>query len=123
MLKHIMINLKPVSLFFVTLSSLVLSVNCIAQSNPVFGNAGTNEFVYGICSDNSGDSYIGGLAGNSALLTKLDISNNIIWSKNLQFSSNGGHKSVITSVDIVGDTIFGCGWIEFGSSIRANSHF
>lgn len=108
------------------ISTLLLIIffhfNVCAQSSTLIGSSSVDEYAYGICADNNGSIYFGATTNDDAWIFKKDINNQIVWSKKLN-SSTLGFSSDISYIDIIGDTIFGCGWVRNGTSIRGSLVF
>jgi len=85
-----------------------------AQSSSIIGSAALNEYPYGICADAAGNVYFGATSNDDSWIFKRDVSNNIIWSRKLNTIASG-FSSDVSYIDIVGDTIFGCGWLKTGN--------
>lgn len=92
-----------------------------AQSTSIIGQENQNEYAYGICSDQAGNTYLGATLNNQSLVIKRDSNNQIIWSNKLGIPQN--FSSDISYIDIIGDTIFGCGWLKSGNTILGGTIF
>ena len=88
-----------------------------AQSTSLIGTAAANEYSFSICADNAGNVYFGATNNNEPWIFKRDVNNNIVWSQKLNTVAVG-FSSDVSCLDIIGDTIFGCGWLKTGSSIQ-----
>lgn len=93
-----------------------------AQSSSIIGSAALNEYPYGICADAAGNVYFGATSNDDSWIFKRDVSNNIIWSRKLNTIASG-FSSDVSYIDIVGDTIFGCGWLKTGNSTEGALFF
>lgn len=93
-----------------------------SQSSSIIGNASLNEYPYGVCADNSGNVYFGATSNNESWVFKRDANNTIIWSTKLNTVASG-FSSDVSYVDIVGDTVFGCGWLKTETSIEGGVLF
>lgn len=111
-----------VHLIFLVIIAL-LPVGVFSQANTIIGEPGTNEYGLSICLDDFGNTIVGGTRGNAALIIKQDAQNNTIWSKTLSFTSNSQYASEIGFIDVLADTIFGCGWVSTGSNIGGAVYF
>ena len=100
------------------LSFFILPKFSLSQHSFVLGDTLKNEYANSICADNTGGTYIGGTKDDYSIVIKYK-DNTIIWSVDLNFSNS----SDISSIDIVGDTIFGCGWIKNGAVILGGMFF
>lgn len=93
-----------------------------AQSTSLIGTATANEYSFSVCADNAGNVYFGATNNNEPWIFKRGVNNNIIWSQKLNTLAVG-FSSDVSCIDIVGDTIFGCGWLKTGSSIQGSLLF
>ncbi len=100
------------------LSSFILPKFSIAQHSFVLGDTLKNEYANSICVDNKGAMYIGSTIENNSVVIKRD-NDAIVWSVDLKFSLD----SDISFLDILGDTIFGCGFIKNGNTILGGTFF
>ncbi len=101
-------------LFFINIS--------FAQSSTLIGSSSSNEYAYAICADNNGNTYFGATSNNEAWIFKRDINSQVLWSKQLN-TINVGYSSDVSYIDIIGDTIFGCGWLKTGTTIEGSLIF
>jgi gliding motility-associated-like protein len=93
-----------------------------SQSSSIIGSAALNEYPYGVCADNVGNVYFGATSNNDSWIFKRDVNNVIVWSRQLNTVASG-FSSDVSYVDIIGDTIFGCGWLKSGTSIEGSLLF
>ena len=93
-----------------------------SQSSSIIGSAALNEYPYGVCADIAGNVYFGATSNNDSWIFKRDVNNVIIWSRQLNTVASG-FSSDVSYVDIIGDTIFGCGWLKSGTSIEGSLLF
>ena len=93
-----------------------------SQSSTIIGSALNNEYSITMCSDNAGNVYIGASNNNEPWVLKRDVNNNIVWSQKLNTVATGSNSDV-SYIDIVGDTIFGCGWLKTGTTIKGSLLF
>ena len=93
-----------------------------SQSSSIIGSATVNEYPYGVCADNAGNIYFGATSNNDSWIFKRDVNNAIVWSRQLNTVASG-FSSDVSYVDIIGDTIFGCGWLKTGTSIEGSLLF
>jgi gliding motility-associated-like protein len=106
--------------FLLTLFSLlVLAVNPLFSQNDVkstlIGTPTDDERAANIVADNAGNTYVGGIQNKKGLIVKQNALHQTLWSKTLTFTTNPNHKTVVTFLDLVGDTVFGCGTIRQGN--------
>ena len=93
-----------------------------SQSSSIIGSAALNEYPYGVCADIAGNVYFGATSNNDSWIFKRDVNNVIVWSRQLNTVASG-FSSDVSYVDIIGDTIFGCGWLKSGTSIEGSLLF
>ncbi|MFM6934956.1 MAG: PKD domain-containing protein [Flavobacteriales bacterium] len=96
---------------------LLSAIHLHAQSSSIIGNPAINEYTYGVCADAAGSVYFGATTNNDSWIFKRDINNNMLWSKQLNTVAVG-YSSDVSYIDIIGDTIFGCGWLKNGTTIN-----
>src|SRR3990167_3384355 len=112
------ISMKQSSIYTVLLLiAALLPLSAFSQTNTLIGEPATNEYGLSICVDDFGNTIVGGTRGNAALVIKQDAQNNTIWSKTLSFTTNSQYTSEIGFIDVLADTIFGCGWVSTGRYI------
>ncbi|OGS79809.1 MAG: hypothetical protein A3D31_07605 [Candidatus Fluviicola riflensis] len=116
--------MKQSSIYTVLLLiAALLPLSAFSQTNTLIGEPATNEYGLSICVDDFGNTIVGGTRGNAALVIKQDAQNNTIWSKTLSFTTNSQYTSEIGFIDVLADTIFGCGWVSTGSNIGGAVYF
>jgi gliding motility-associated-like protein len=81
-----------------------------------------NEYPYGVCADNAGNVYFGATSNNDSWIFKRDVNNAVVWSRKLNTVASG-FSSDVSYIDIIGDTIFGCGWLKTGTTINGSLLF
>ena len=99
--------------------SFLDSINSLyAQHSFVLGDTLINEYSNSICADNNGNIFIGATKNDKSVIIKYkdDV---VLWSVDLEYSS----PSDFGSINIVGDTIFGCGWLKNGNTILGSTFF
>ncbi len=99
------------SLTFLSIITLKPAFSQNDEKSTLIGNVGSQEFAMSICADQAGNKYIGGESDKKGLVVKQNALNVIQWSKTLAFTSSPNDQVNITFLDIVGDTVFGCGKI------------
>jgi gliding motility-associated-like protein len=87
-----------------------------SQSSSIIGSAAFNEYALGVCADNAGNVYFGATSFGESWIFKRDVNNAIVWSQKLHTSAATGFLSDVSYIDIIGDTIFGCGWLKTGGN-------
>ena len=93
------------------------------EKSTIIGSPSITESAANIVADNAGNTYVGGVQGNKGLIVKQDAIHATIWGKTLVFTTNPNHDVTITFLDLVGDTVFGCGKIQQGSQLRGAFYF
>ena len=93
-----------------------------SQSSSIIGSSTVNEYALGVCGDNDGNVYFGATSNNDSWIFKRDANNGIVWSRKLNTVASG-FSSDVSYVDIIGDTIFGCGWLKTGTTIKGGLLF
>jgi len=91
----------------------------MVQSSSIFGTTSVNEYALGITADNNGNIYMAASNNNKGWLIKRDPQNNVMWSYLIQESSD----AEISFIDVIGDTVFGCGWLKSGNQILGGIFF
>ncbi|MNK18897.1 hypothetical protein D3C87_371130 [compost metagenome] len=110
---------------------LLISLICLSQfvssqdgvKRSMIGNLADEESGYNIVADNQGNTYVGGLQNKKTLLVKQDASNNTLWTKTLSYTTAVNQFSTLTFLDLVGDTLFGCGKINRYSLLKGIFYF
>lgn len=95
--------------------TIILPVSIAAQNDEkstLLGNVWTSDVVLNICADQSGNKYIAGNTASDGFIVKQSANNTIQWNKKISFTTNSNHAVIIGFLDIVGDTLFGCGKID-----------
>ncbi len=105
----------------------------IVTGNPVFSQNDVKGTIIGvpnviesaanIVADNAGNKYIGGVQGRIGYIVKQDAAHTLIWSKILDWVDNQDQQLQISFLDVVGDTVFGCGSIYQGSMPKGAFYF
>lgn len=117
---------KTLLLLLLTSCLLCMTKSAFSQNDEkstLIGNVGTREFALNLCADVAGNKYIGGESGQKGLVVKQTATNLILWSKTLTFTSNPNDLVRMGFLDIVGDTVFGCGKIEEAAAGIDNGSF
>lgn len=91
------------------------------QGSSVFGTAAANEYGLSIAADALGNAYVGGSSGNEAWIIKRDSQNNTVWSQLIDVP--GVNTADISFIDVIADTVFGCGWVRDGNTIKGGIYF
>ena len=94
----------------------VFSQNDIKSS--LIGTPNANEKAANIVADNAGNTYVGGVQDKKGLVVKQNALHQTIWMKTLVFTNNPADETVISFLDQVGDTVFGCGTIRQSNQYR-----
>lgn len=93
------------------------------EKSTLIGNLSDEESSYNIVADNQGNTYVGGLQNKKTLIVKQDALHNTIWSKTLSYTTAVNQFSTLTFLDLVGDTLFGCGKIHQYSVLKGIFYF
>ncbi|MNU98672.1 hypothetical protein D3C71_887880 [compost metagenome] len=111
-------------LLFILFSMLVLAGNSLFsqgdEKSTIIGNLADNETAANIVADALGNTYVAGKQNNKGLIVKQNAMHIPLWSKTLSFSTN---STVITFLDILGDTLIGCGTIGTLGSMSGSFYF
>jgi gliding motility-associated-like protein len=108
--------------FFLSFALLVLSFSVRSQSAEI-GNAADNESSNAICADDAGNYFIGGVRNNKSLIIRQNAAHAIVWSRELSFSANTGLIPEVSFIDVIGDTVFGCGMLRNGTTVAGATCF
>ncbi|WP_300662829.1 gliding motility-associated C-terminal domain-containing protein [Fluviicola sp.] len=82
------------------------------EKSTIIGSPTTYELGGNLVADNTGNTYLGGKMGNKALIVKQDPLHQTIWSKTITFVPMASNSVYLGFLDLLGDTLFGCGDIE-----------
>ena len=93
------------------------------EKSTLIGNLTDEESGYNIVADSQGNTYVGGLQNKKTLIIKQDASNNVIWSQTLSYTTAVNQFSTLTFLDLVGDTLFGCGKVNQYSLLKGIFYF
>lgn len=94
--------------------------NVMAQSTQTYGNPTVSEGCYAVTADNSGFMYSGGFSNSKGIIVKTNQNGNAIWSKELNLNLSNNFNSTVSALDVVADTLFGCGFISSPSNPNSN---
>jgi hypothetical protein len=81
-------------------------------SQTLIGNPTDDEAASNAVADNAGNVYVGGMQNKKGLIVKQNAAHIILWSKTLTFTSDPANEVIIHFLDVIGDTLFGCGKIQ-----------
>ncbi len=100
----------------------------IGISNTVFnqvlsriGDVNASEYGTAITADANNNVFFSYTSAGKVGIIKQNATQNILWNKKIEFSSN--NEIDITYIDIIGDTLFGCGWLKNGNAILGTHFF
>ncbi len=93
------------------------------EKSTIIGSPSITESAANIVADNVGNTYVGGVQGNKGLIVKQDAIHATIWSKTLAFTTNPNDDVTIGFLDLVGDTVFGCGKIHQANQLKGAFYF
>lgn len=108
--------LLPIQIFLVF---FIFSSVIIAQENEkstMLGNLNTEDEAMNIVADNLGNTFVGGRSERNGILIKQNAAQQVLWSKFLSFTSNVNHQVSVDFLDLLGDTLFGCGRIHLANT-------
>ncbi|MGV3612533.1 MAG: gliding motility-associated C-terminal domain-containing protein [Fluviicola sp.] len=105
-MRKTLLLLLPISCFLLNAES-TFSQN--DEKSTTIGNPGIRESAMNICADAAGNKYIGGLTAQKGLVVKQNAANVIQWSKSIAFTNFPNDGVNISFLDLIGDTVFGCG--------------
>lgn len=95
---------------------LVLWVKPAFSQNDIksslIGTPNADERAANIVADNAGNTYVGGVQDKKGLVVKQNALHQTIWMKTLAFTNNPADETIISFLDQVGDTVFGCGTVR-----------
>lgn len=101
--------------------------------NPVFsqnddksrliGGPSSEEAAANIVADLAGNTYVGGITESKGLVVKQSPLNQTLWSKTLAFTTDPNDDVTIAFLDLVGDTVFGCGKIHQFNQAKGTFYF
>ncbi len=109
------------SRLYLILFSILIPFWGMMQNSGVFGSPTADEYTMGITADNDENIYLAASIDNKGWLIKRNPQNGIVWSNLIQTFSQ--YDSDISFVDVIGDTVFGCGWIKSGTQILGGMFF
>ncbi len=113
---------KPV-FFYVVVFLLVLAGNPFFsqedKQRTLIGTPTANEKALNIVADGAGNTYVGGIQDKKGLVVKQNALYQTLWAKTFRFTTNVNDEVVINFLDLVGDTVFGCGVIHQSSQVGA----
>jgi gliding motility-associated-like protein len=102
---------------------IFITVVCGAQAFTLLGNPSSHDIMTSATNDVFGNFYFSGNNSRGTIISKLDGTNKEVWSKVIY-----DHKSPVMDyktafIDIIGDTLFGCGHIDSSSNVRGAFFF
>jgi len=90
------------------------------QKTEVIGTTQNDDFSSVISADNKGNVYFGYTSNKSSAIIKQDSNQQVLWTKAFDYPFVSTIEE-IKSIDVIGDTVFGCGWL--GTGIVTNGSF
>lgn len=90
------------------------------QKIEVIGTSQNDDFSSVITSDNKGNVYFGYTSNKSSAIIKQDSNQQVLWTKAFDYPFVSTIEE-IKCIDVIGDTVFGCGWL--GTGIVTNGSF
>ncbi len=110
-------------LFCLFLILIPIGMISYGQNNSIKGVVNVNEFAYTSASDAQGNSYVGGMQGRDALVTKFAQNNVELWSIAFHPQADSNYRLVVTSLDVSTSFIYGCGLIQTFSGAVGSFYF
>ncbi len=113
---------KTILLLLLTLLSVSLTKPVFSQDDKqrtLIGTPTANEKAINIVADNSGNTYVGGVQDKKGLVVKQNALHQTIWAKTLAFTNDVNDEVVLNFLDLVGDTVFGCGFVHKPNQVGA----
>ena len=89
------------------------------QQRTLIGTPTANEKALSIVADNSGNTYVGGVQDKKGLIVKQNALHQMLWAKTLTFTTDVNDEVTLNFLDLVGDTVFGCGLIHQSNQVGA----
>ncbi len=89
----------------------------------LIGGPTSQDEAANIVADNAGNTYVAGITDNKGLLVKQDALSQTLWSKTLAFTTDPNDDVTIAFLDLVGDTVFGCGKIHQFNQPKGTFYF
>ena len=90
---------------------LVLVPGSFFGQSTVLGDPAGRTMSNTITADGDGNFYTAACENNLGLLVKQDSLRNIVWKRNFTFAGATSYSILPTSLSVIGDTLFGCGFI------------
>lgn len=105
----------------------ILLVGSIQAQDPekswMIGSPVSKERSTCIVADDAGNTYSSGYIDEKGLIIKQDPLHQTIWCKTITFPPVVSNVTAISFIDLLGDTIFGCGSIEQNYELAGNFYF
>jgi gliding motility-associated-like protein len=111
---------------YVLLLSLFLTLSMQAQhpeKSTLIGSPTDTETSANLVADDSGNTYLGGSINDKALVLKQNPLHQTLWCHTITFPPAADHSVVISFLDILADTVFGCGTIGPLSGVGGTFYF
>lgn len=89
----------------------------------MIGGPVSKEWSTCIVADDAGNTYSSGRIDEKGLIIKQDPLHQTIWCKTITFPPAASNVTAISFIDLLGDTIFGCGSIEQNYQVTGNFYF
>ncbi|AEA44596.1 T9SS type B sorting domain-containing protein [Fluviicola taffensis] len=116
-------TLLLLSLTFLSVVSMNLVFSQNDEKSTIIGNLADDETAANIVADALGNTYVAGKQNNKGLIVKQNAMHVPLWSKTLSFSTNPTNNTMITFLDILGDTLIGCGTLGVSGSMTGSFYF
>ncbi len=112
--------------YFLALLSTFILTSLKAQENEIsniIGSPSSRESSANIVTDAAGNTFTGGVMDTKSLLVKQNALQQTVWSKTISFIPVTSNTVVLGFLDIIGDTLFGCGDIEQSNTDLGSFYF
>lgn len=109
----------PPNYLLINILLLLISTIGFSQENEkstIIGNLTTDDEGMNLIADNVGNTYVAGRSETKGLIVKQNTLHQVLWSKQLSFTSDPSHEVSVDFLDLLADTLFGCGRIHLGNS-------
>lgn len=93
------------------------------KKTTLIGSPTDNEMSVNLVADDAGNTYVGGLMNNKGLIVKQNALHQTIWSKTITFQPAASNNVSIKFLDILADTVFGCGMIQQSGMTTGTFYF
>lgn len=109
---------KSILLLPMLLLVKLLAFSQVDERSTLIGNPSDNEMSANIVADPAGNTYVAGVQNKKGLVVRQNVLHQVIWMKTLAFTNNPADETIISFMDLVGDTLFGCGTVRQSNQLR-----